>query len=163
MAQIARTENHQPVKAAKPSADGGIGTTPAVAKDGTETTFRLTGKTPSTTRDLAGSSAATARRVLGLPARAASEMAQASGALARFWLEQVNEQAASNARTLNKLAAARGWQERLEIQSAFVGDSLSRLGEGVSRCADLTGTMVTRLRGTGAGVPAATSNPEQHR
>ena len=164
MAQIAKAKNHQPVEAAKPGPDRVIGTARAAAKNGTETTFRLTGKTASTTtRDPAGSSAATARHVLGLPARAASEMAQASGALARFWLEQVNEQVASNARTLNKLAAAHGWRERLAIQSAFVGDSLARLGEGVSRYVDLTGTMVARPRGTGAGVRAATANPEQHR
>ena len=90
-------------------------------------------------------------------------MIEAGGALAGFWLEQVNEQVALNARTLGKLAAARGWRERLAIRSAFVGDSLARLGEGVSRHADLAGTMVTRPRGTGAGVQAATSNPERHR
>jgi hypothetical protein len=163
MAQIARTKKHQPVEAAKPSPGRVIGTARAAAENGTETTLRLTGKMPATTRDPTGSSAATARRVLGLPARVTSEMAQASGALARFWLEQVNEQVASNARTLNELAAAHGWRERLAIRSAFVGDSLSRLGEGVSRYVDLTGTMVTRLHGTGTAVSAATANPEQHR
>jgi hypothetical protein len=68
-----------------------------------------------------------------------------------------------NARTLRKLAAARGWRERLEIRSAFVGDSLARLRERVSRHADLAGTVVTRPRGTGAGMLAATSNPERRR
>jgi hypothetical protein len=163
MAQIARTKNHQPVKAAKPIADRVPDTARAMTEEGAEPTLRLIGRTAAATKDPVGSSAATARRIVGPPTRAAAEMVQASGALARFWLEQVNEQVALNARTLTKLAGARGWRERLEIQSSFVSDSLSRLGEGVSRHAALTGTLAARLHGAGAGTLAATSNPEQHR
>ena len=133
MARIARTKNHRPVEAAA--------------------------------EDMARGSSDAAPRSVVPPTHAAAAfgMVEAGGALAGFWLEQVNEQVALNAGTLRKLAAARGWRERLEIQSAFVGDSLARLGEGVSRHADLTGPMVTSVRGTGAGVPTATSNPERHR
>jgi hypothetical protein len=133
MARIARTKNHRPVEV-------------AAAEDMAR-----------------GSPDAGQRSVVPTTHAAAFGMVKAGGALAGFWLEQVNEQVALNARTLGKLAAARGWRERLAIQSAFMGDSLSRLREGVSRHADLAGTMVTRPRGTGAGVQAATSNPERHR
>ena len=167
MARIARTKNHRPVEAAaEPIADRIPGTARDTAEEGTGTTLRLIEETAAPAEDMArGSPDAGQQSVVPTThaAVAAFGMVEAGGALAGFWLEQVNEQVALNARTLRKLAAARGWRERLEIQSAFVGDSLARLGEGVSRHADLAGTMVTRPRGTGAGVRAATSNPERHR
>jgi hypothetical protein len=166
MARIARTKNHRPVEAAaEPIADRIPGTTRDMAEKGTGTTLRLIEETAASAEDMARSSPGTALQGMVPPTHAAAAfgMVEAGGALAGFWLEQVNEQVALNARTLRKLAAARGWRERLEIRSAFVGDSLARLGEGVSRHADLAGTMVTRPRGTGAGVRAATSNPERHR
>ena len=166
MARIARTKNHRPVEAAaEPTADRTPGTPRGMAEEGTGTTLRLIGETAAAAEDMArGSPGAGPRSVVPpTPAAAAFGMVKAGGALAGFWLEQVNEQVALNARTLNKLAAARGWRERLAIQSAFVGDSLARLGEGVSRHADLAGTMVARPRGTGAGEQAATSNPERRR
>jgi hypothetical protein len=166
MARIARTENHRPLEAAaEPIADRIPGTARDTAEEGTGTTLRLIEETAATAKDMARGSPDTAPRSMVPPTHAAAafEMVEAGGALAGFWLEQVTEQVALNARTLRKLAAARGWRERLEIRSAFVGDSLARLREGVSRHADLAGTMVTRPRGTGAGVQAATSNPERHR
>jgi hypothetical protein len=58
----------------------------------------------TTPKELAGgSSAASLRRFADLPARTASDMIQAGGALARFWIEQANQQAARNAQTLSKL------------------------------------------------------------
>ena len=167
MARIARTKNHQPVEAAaEPIADRTPGTARDTAEKGTGTTLRLIGETAATAKDMVRSPPGTAPQGVVPPTHAAAAafgMVEAGGALAGFWLEQVNEQVALNAGTLRKLAAARGWRERLAIQSAFVGDSLARLGEGVSRHADLTGPMVTSVRGTGAGVPTATSNPERHR
>ncbi len=168
MARIARTKNHRPVEAAaEPIADRTPGTPRDTAEEGTGTTLRLIGAAAVAAEDMARGSPGTALQGMVPPTHAAAAaafgMVKAGGALAGFWLEQVNEQVASNARTLNKLAAARGWRERLAIQSAFVGDSLARLGEGVSRHADLAGAMVTRPRGTGAGVQAATSNPERRR
>jgi hypothetical protein len=167
MARIARTKNHQPVEAAaEPIADRTPGTARDMAEKGTGTTLRLIGTMAAPAKDMVRSPPDTALQGVVPPTHAAAAafgMVKAGGALAGFWLEQTNEQLAHTAQTLKKLAAARGWRERLEIQSAFVGGSLARLGEGVSRHADLTGTMVTRLRGTGAGAPAATSNSERHR
>ena len=166
MARIARTKDHQPVgAAAEPIADRIPGTPRGMAEKGTGTTLRLIEETAAPAEDMARGSPDAGPRSVVPPTHAAAAfgMVKAGGALAGFWLEQVNEQMALNARTLGKLAAARGWRERLEIRSAFVGDSLARLGEGVSRHADLAGTMVTRPRETGAGVQATTSNPERHR
>ena len=167
MARIARTKNHRPVEAAaEPIADRTPGTPRGMAEEGTGTTLRLIGKTAAAAEDMARGSPDAGPRSVVPPTHAAAAafgMVEAGGALAGFWLEQVNEQVALNARTLGKLAAARGRRERLEIRSAFVGGSLARLREGASRRADLAGTMVTRPRGTGAGVQAATSNPERHR
>ena len=168
MARIARTKNHRPVEAAaEPTADRTPGTPRGMAEKGTGTTFRPIGGTAATAEDMARGSPDAGPRSVVPPTHAAAAaafgMVKAGGALAGFWLEQVNEQVALNARTLGKLVAARGWRERLEIRSAFVGDSLARLREGVSRHADLAGAMVARPRGTGAGVRAATSNPEPRR
>jgi hypothetical protein len=126
MAQIATTKDHQPVPAA---ADRAVDAARELAAKGQGTTLRPVQKTASpTTKDLAvGSSAAGLQRIADLAARAAFEMVQVGGALARFWLEQANEQVVCNARVLRKLATARGWRERLEIQSAFVSGSLAWL------------------------------------
>ena len=104
--------------------------------------------------------------VLPLQAVAAAfEMVKAGGAVAGFWLQQGNDQLAHHARTVKKLTAARDWRERLEIQSAFLHDSLARLNQGVARYVDVTGTMVARLREARAGgaLVAAASNKGQQR
>jgi hypothetical protein len=157
MAQIATIKQHPPTAAV---ADRAVDAAPDLAPKGQGTTLRLVQKTASTTpKELAGGrAAASLRRFADLPARTASDMIQAGGALARFWLEQANQQVARNAQTLRKLAAARGWRERLEIQSAFVSGSLAWLNEGMARYAEVTGAMVARSREARAGAPAATAN-----
>jgi hypothetical protein len=92
---------------------------------------------------------------------AAFEMLKAGAAVAGFWLQQGNDQLAHQARTLRKLAAARDWRERLEIQSSFLHDSLSRLNQGVARHVDVTGAMTAGSREARAA--AAASNAGQQR
>ena len=94
---------------------------------------------------------AAAKPNLALPAQAAAsfEMLKAGGAVAGFWLRQGNDQLAHNARTVKKLAAARGWRERLEIQSAFLHDSLARLNQGVARYVDATGALAAAASNKG--------------
>ena len=132
------------------------------------TTLRLIDKAAAAAEDRAGTSPpAAAKPSLALPAQAAAafEMLKAGGAVAGFWLQQGNDQLAHHARTVTKLAAARDWRERLEIQSAFLHDSLARLNQGVARCVDATGALAARSREARAGgaPAAAASNAGQPR
>jgi hypothetical protein len=88
-------------------------------------------------------------------------MLKAGAAVAGFWLQQGNDQLAHQARTLRKLAAARDWRERLEIQSSFLHDSLSRLNQGVARHVDVTGAMTAGSREARAAAAAASNAGQQ--
>ena len=101
MAQIATTKDHQPADAARDLAAKGQGTTLRLVQTAA----------PTATKHPASGSAA-------------AEMIRGNGTLVHFWLEQASKQVACTAQTLRKLATARSWQERLEIQSAFVSGSL---------------------------------------
>ena len=146
MARIATTKDHVPADAARDPAVKGQGTT-----------LRLVPKAaPTATKHLAGGSSV------------AAEMIRGSGALAHLWLEQAGKQVACTAQTLRKLAAADGWRERLEIQSAFASGSLAWLNEGMVRHAAVTSAMVAHSRGARASAAAATANsrltfPLRHR
>jgi hypothetical protein len=66
---------------------------------------------------------------------------------------------ACTAQTLRKLATARGWRERLEIQNAFVSGSLTWLNEGMARYAAVTSALVTHSpREARVSAAAATAN-----
>jgi hypothetical protein len=170
MAQIAATKTDQAAAEATKAA-----THPRaadVARDLTDkaqgTTLCLIDKAAATVEDKVGIGSPAAAKpsvVLPLQAVAAFEMLKAGGAVAGFWLQQGNDQLTHHARTVKKLAAARDWRERLEIQSAFLHDSLARLNQGVARYIDVTGTMVARSREACAGgaLVAAASNKGQQR
>ncbi|MFL5337143.1 MAG: hypothetical protein ACJ8H8_29190 [Geminicoccaceae bacterium] len=130
------------------------------------TTLRLIAKAAATAEDRARtSSPATAKPSVVLPTQAAAafEMLKAGATVAGFWLQQGNDQLAHHAQTLRKLAAARNWRERLEIQSSFLRDSLARLNQGAVRYVDVTGALVAGSREARAGALAAASNAEQPR
>ena len=132
------------------------------------TMLRLIAKAAATAEDRARtSSPATAKPSVVPPTQAAAaafEMLKAGAAVTGFWLQQGNDQLAHQAQTLRKLAAARNWRERFEIQSSFLRDSLSRLNQGVARYVDVTGALVAGSREARAGVlAAAASNAEQPR
>jgi hypothetical protein len=135
------------------------------------TTFRLIDKAAAAAaEDKVGTSPpAAAKPSVVLPlqavAAAAFEMVKAGGAVAGFWLQQGNDQLGHHAQTVKKLTAVRDWREKLEIQSAFLHDSLARLNQGVAHYVDVTGTMVARLREARAGgaLVAAASNKGQQR
>ena len=57
-------------------------------------------------------------------------MIKVGGAVVGFWFLRGTEQLAHTSQTLKKLAAARDWQEALEIQNSFLRDGLSRLNDG---------------------------------
>lgn len=169
MAQIAITKTDKAAAEATKAA-----THPSaadVARDLTDkaqgTTLHLTAQAAATAEDRAGTSPpATAKPSVVLPFQAATafEMLKAGATMAGFWLQQGNDQLAHHARTVKKLAAARDWRERLEIQSAFLHDSLARLNQGVARYVDATGALAARSREARAGgAPAVASNAGQPR
>src|SRR3954465_9247700 len=125
------------------------------------TMLRLIAKAAAPAEDRARtSSPATAKPSVVLPTQAAAafEMLKAGAPVAGCWLQQGNDQLAHQARTLRKLAAARNWRERLEIQSSFLHDSLSRLNQGVARHVDVTGALVAGSREARAGALAAAAS-----
>jgi hypothetical protein len=166
MAKIATTKSDKAAGAAKVAAHPRAAD---VAHDPTDkaqgTTLRLIAKAAATAEDRARTgSPATAKPSVVLPTQAvgaAFEMLKAGAAVAGFWLQQGNDQLAHQARTLRKLAAARDWRERLEIQSSFLHDSLSRLNQGVARHVDVNGAMTAGSREARAA--AAASNAGQQR
>ena len=117
------------------------------------TTLRLVEKTAATAKDMVGTSLSDgAQQGLLLPAtQAALEMVKVGGAVVGFWFQRATEQLAHNSQALKKLAAARNWQEALEIQNSFLCDGFSRLNDGMSRYADEAGRIVARSRQTRAG------------
>ena len=134
MVQITTTQDHQPAGAA-----------PNLAGKGQGTTLRLVHTAPTATKYPASGSAA-------------AEMSQGNDTLVHFWLDQASKQVACTAQTLWKLATARSWQERLEIQSAFVSGSLTWLNEGMTRYAAVTNAMVARSREARVSAAAAPRN-----
>ena len=83
-------------------------------------------------------------------------MVKVGGAVVGFWFLRGTEQLAHNSLTLTKLAAARDWQEALEIQESFLRDGLWQLNEGMSGYADEARRIVARSRDARAGGSAAT-------
>src|SRR3712207_2374988 len=99
MARIARTKNHRPVEAAaEPIADRTPGTARDTAEKGTGTTLRLIGEAAAAAEGMARGSPDAGQQSVVPPTHAAAAaafgMVEAGGALAGFWLEQVNRQMA---------------------------------------------------------------------
>jgi hypothetical protein len=143
MAQIAnrgseRDEVNEAADAAKETTDRTIGLTREAA-----------GRTAGIVKEATDRVGDSGRRVLDGSMQAADASFKAESELARLWLEITSEQLRHNAETFQRLAGARDWRQALEIQNAFVQESLSRMAEGVSRHLDLTGSLATRLLDTG--------------
>ena len=107
------------------------------------------GDNVGTTSPLAATKPSVVLPLQAVAAAVAFEMLQAGGAVAGFWIQQGNDQLAHHDRTVKKLAAARYWRERLEIQSAFLHDSLARLNQGVARYVDATGALAVAASNKG--------------
>jgi hypothetical protein len=131
MPQIVTTQDPQPADVVRDLAAKGSGTT-----------LRLVQTAPPTTQHPASDSAA-------------AVTIQGNGTLAHFWLDQAAKQVTCTAQTLGKLATARGWRERLEIQNDFVSGSLTWLNEGMARYAAVTSAMVAHAREARVGAAAA--------
>ena len=135
MPQIVTTKDPQPAEVARDLA----------AHQGSGTTLRLVQTAPPTTQHPARGSAV-------------AETIQGNGTLVHFWLEQASKQVACTAQTLGKLATARGWRERLEIQNAFVSGSLTWLNEGMAHYAAVTSAMVAHSREARVSAAAGARN-----
>ena len=132
--------------------------TPDLSNKTQNTTLYLVEKTAAPAKNMVGPSVPDdAKRGLLLPTtQAALEMVKVGGAVVGFWFQRGTEQLAHNSQSLTKLAAARDWQEALEIQKSFLRDGLSRLNEGMSGYADEARRIVARSRDARAGGSAAT-------
>jgi hypothetical protein len=73
-------------------------------------------------------------------------MVKVGSAIAGFWLLHGAEQLALSSRILTRSAGAGNWQERLELQNAFLHHSLARLNVGMSRYADEVHSIINRSR-----------------
>ena len=75
--------------------------------------------------------------------RSLFEMFNVGGSIGIFWFNLAQAQMTAATETLGKLAAARDWRDRLEIQSSFVQGNLARMSEGVARSAELAVDLVS--------------------
>lgn len=130
MVQIITTKDHQPASAA-----------PNLAGKSEGTTLRLAHSAPDATK----------HSVIG---SAAAVTSPANDTLLHFWLEQTSRQLARTVQALSGLAAARSWQEGLEIQSALVSSGFAWLNDGMIRYTAVTNAMVAHSREARASAPA---------
>ena len=123
-------------------------------------TLHLIEQTAATAKNMVGTAVPDgAKRGLLLPTtQAALEMVKVGGAVVGFWFQRGTEQLVHTSQTLKQLAAARDWQEALEIQNSFLRDGLSQLNDGMSRYASEAGRIVARSRQARTGGSAATAH-----
>jgi hypothetical protein len=123
------------------------------AKEATDRTVSLTKETTNRATDAAKAATDRAgdasRRVIEGASRAVGTAARADNDLARLWIEVTQEQLQHNAETFQRLAAVRDWRQAIDIQSAYIQDSLSRMADALSRHMDLAGSFTSRLIETG--------------
>ena len=93
--------------------------TPDLSNKTQNTMLYLVEKTAAPAKNMVGPSVPDdAKRGLLLPTtQAALEMVKVGGAVVGFWFQRGVEQLAHNSQSLKKLAAARDWQEALQIQN----------------------------------------------
>lgn len=78
----------------------------------------------------------------------ASAAVEAEGELTGLWLELTREQVARNVALLGRLAATRDWREALEVQQAFLRESLDRANRLHGRYLELVwGALASAGRG----------------
>lgn len=96
-------------------------------------------------REIAGRTAAPMMRlVLDEAGPAMRDLVKAETDLAAFWIEFGREQMQRNVQTLQRLAATRDWREAMEIQHDYVHQSMTRLGQGMTRQMEMAGDMASR-------------------
>jgi hypothetical protein len=106
-------------------------------------------KTVDLAQDVANRSADTARRTFDASARGAKSVFNAENDLARLWLETASEQFRHNVETLQRLAAVRDWHEAVDVQGAYVRESLERTARLVEAYLDVTGAAAQRMLSAG--------------
>jgi hypothetical protein len=134
-----RAVGNRAVEAAGEVADKGR----HLARDVAETTASVAEQT-------AAHSAAATEQVAGQASRLAAVTPEVVNDITRFWRNLVEAQSAHNVDAFRRLAAARDWQERFDIQSSYLSGNLARMGEAAFRYAELTGTMMSRLLVSGS-------------
>jgi hypothetical protein len=70
--------------------------------------------------------------------------------LARFWLQTMQEQTTHNIEAMQKIAKARDWQDKVNVQSEFFSVSLQRLQDIFSRYMEMSGNALQGQAETGA-------------
>jgi hypothetical protein len=111
------------VRPAEIAAQGGLRVVEAEAEALTRNAQQAADLAGQAVQQTAGSAAGAVRRYH----EATAEVLEAERALAGLWLELASEQMRQNVEIMGKLAAARAWPEALEVQNAFVRDSLDRM------------------------------------
>jgi hypothetical protein len=86
---------------------------------------------------------------------AASEVFEAEADLTGLWLELAREHVAQHVEVFGKLAAARDWQEALEVQNAYVRDSFDRMNRLNSRYLAMVWTIMSPAGARDIGKKAA--------
>lgn len=149
MPQMARTDDKKPDEQIKAVGNRVADTAHAVAAKSRELTRDAAETTASVVERTAAKSAAVAEQVAGSMRQLASATPAARNDVFGFWRDLVQTQVAQNVDAIRRLAAARTWQERVEVQSNYLAGNVARMSEAASRYAELSGTMVKRLLNAG--------------
>lgn len=146
MAQTSSRETaRHDVKQTGEAAAEAIDQTADQARETTETLAEATEAALERGREVAERAAApTMRLVLDEAGPAMRDLVKAETDLAAFWIELAREQMQRNVQTMQRLAATRDWREALEIQHDYVHQTMTRLGQGMTRQMEMAGDMTSR-------------------
>lgn len=145
VADTAKDVTNKTVEASKATTDRAADAARNMAERSKDATVQLVQRTASVAEEAVGRSADAARQIASMPPRAASEVFKAESGIAGLWLDLTREQVEHNLATMRKLGAVRDWREAIEIQNAYVQESLSRMAEGMNRYVEFTGNLMNRL------------------
>lgn len=106
-------------------------------------------KTVDVAQDIANRTADTARRTFDASTRGAKSVFNTENDLARLWLQTASEQFRHNIETLQRLAAVRDWHEAVDVQGAYVRESLERMAHLLESYFDVTGAAAQRMLSAG--------------
>jgi hypothetical protein len=142
--EVAAESGLRVVEAGSLTAEAGVEVAAHGARQGLDLAREATQRT-------AASASGAARRYRN----AASEVLEAEADLTGLWFELAREHAAQQAELFGKFAAARDWQEALEVQNAFVRDSFDRMNRLNSRYLEMIWTLMTPAGARDKGKKAA--------
>lgn len=145
MAQTASTDDRKVTDGVKAVGNRVADNTRAVADKGRDMAHDVEDATVAMVDQTAAKSAAAVDRFSNQFSRVATASPAVVNDVASVWRDLVSAQLADNVDAFRRLAAARNWQESLEVQGGYISGNITRMGDVATRCAELTGKMMKSM------------------